>query len=237
MKLYNHSYLLPGEAEKRLYEAQQLLKSDNRKEALQRVNEARALLVEYLAKDNVEEIKDGTGFLRQSETFDDWQIFLIRETFAKKLEADTYSPHARQYLDIINICQLQSGFPEFESVQHFTDNRETFWADIRKASNNHKTPYKMENLESTFAVVGGNVYRIISKAVAQVCDIATGSDNPDIFALQEGAAVSLCDYLRDHSSRAGFWELSDTFGLFVASCKDIARALRLEGHGTESTQA
>lgn len=138
MKIYNHSYLLPGEAEKRLYEAQQLLKSDNRKEALQRVNEARALLVEYLAKDNVEEIKDGTGFLRQSETFDDWQNFLIRETFAKKLEADTYSPNARQYLDIINVCQLQSGFPEFESVQHFINNRETFWADIEASGEESK---------------------------------------------------------------------------------------------------
>ena len=132
MKIYRHNYLLPGEAEKRLYRAQRLLANDNSVEALQRVNEARELLIEYLAKDNIEEDNDCLGFLKQSETFDDMQINLIRDTFAKMLDSDTYSPHAWDYLDIINICQLQTGCPEFEDVQHYLQNRNSHFSEVEE---------------------------------------------------------------------------------------------------------
>ena len=130
MKIYTHDYTKPSKAESLLYEAQQLLASDNSAEALQRVNGARELLDEYLAKDNIVEDGDAYGFIKQSETFDNMQIYLIRDTFAKMLDSDTYSPHGRDYLDIINICQVQTGCPEFRDVQHYLQNRNNFWGEV-----------------------------------------------------------------------------------------------------------
>ena len=130
MKIYTHNYTKPSKAESLLYEAQQLLARESNSEALQRINEARELLGSYLAKDNIVEDGDALGFIKQSEIFDDMQIYLIRDTFAKMLDSDTYSPHVRDYLDIINICQVQTGCPEFRDMQHYLQNRKNFWGEV-----------------------------------------------------------------------------------------------------------
>ena len=72
----------------------------------------------------------------------------------------------------------------------------------------------------------GQVFRILTKGVAQVCDIATAHENPDIYAITDDGAVNVNSY---EGSRAQFWDLSDTFALRVGTTDEIQKEL-----GTES---
>lgn len=83
----------------------------------------------------------------------------------------------------------------------------------------------MENLEKTFIVKDGQVFRILTKSVAQVCDIATAHENPDIYAITDDGAVNVSNY---EGSRAQFWNLSDTFALRVGTTDEIQKELGSE---------
>ena len=83
----------------------------------------------------------------------------------------------------------------------------------------------MENLEKTFIVKDGQVFRILTKSVAQVCDIATAHENPDIYAITDDGAVNASSY---EGSRAQFWNLSDTFALRVGTTDEIQKELGTE---------
>ena len=83
----------------------------------------------------------------------------------------------------------------------------------------------MENLGKTFIVKDGQVFRILTKSVAQVCDIATAHENPDIYAITDDGAVNASSY---EGSRAQFWNLSDTFALRVGTSDDIMKELCTE---------
>ena len=83
----------------------------------------------------------------------------------------------------------------------------------------------MENLGKTFIVKDGQLFRILTKSVAQVCDIATAHENPDIYAITDDGAVNVSNY---EGSRAQFWNLSDTFALRVGTTDDIMKELSTE---------
>ncbi len=53
MKQYTHDYTKVSEAEDLLYRATRLMANDCHDAAVQRINEARQLLQQYLAQDNV----------------------------------------------------------------------------------------------------------------------------------------------------------------------------------------
>ena len=83
----------------------------------------------------------------------------------------------------------------------------------------------MENIEKTFIVKDGQLFRILTKSVAQVCDIATAHENPDIYAITDDGAVNVSNY---EGSRAQFWNLSDTFALRVGTIDEIQKELGTE---------
>lgn len=133
MKIYTHDYSLPSAAESLLYKAQKAFAEDAPETALEHICQARELLQTYLAGDNIRSDADAYGFVKQGETFDDMQLQIIREVFAKMLDEDTASPHAWDYFNIIDICQLQTGCPEFGSIQNYiARDRESHWGDCVK---------------------------------------------------------------------------------------------------------
>lgn len=58
MKKYSHDYTKPSEAESLLYRASRLIANECYDAAADRINEARQLLHEYLAQDNMIEDND-----------------------------------------------------------------------------------------------------------------------------------------------------------------------------------
>ena len=58
MKQYSHDYTKPSEAESLLYRASRLIANECYDTAAERINEARRLLQEYLAQDNMVEDDD-----------------------------------------------------------------------------------------------------------------------------------------------------------------------------------
>ena len=135
MKTYSHDYTLPSKAESLLCEAYQLIAKDLPQEALRRISEARETLGKYLAGDNI--VRDGDvadGFVKLTETFDEDQIVLIRDLFGEYLENHPKASHslmADDMLQVINVCQLQTGCDEFESVEQLLNNTSGLWAEIR----------------------------------------------------------------------------------------------------------
>jgi len=68
MKKYIHDYTKPSEVESLLYSATRLMANECYDTAVERINEARQLLQEYLAHDNI--IEDGDvadGWVKASE--------------------------------------------------------------------------------------------------------------------------------------------------------------------------
>ncbi len=132
MKTYSHDYTLPSKAESLLCEAYQLIAKDLPQEALRRISEARETLGKYLAGDNI--VRDGDvadGFVKLTETFDEDQIVLIRDLFGEYLENHPKASFAEEVLQVINVCQLQTGCDEFESVEQLINNISGSWAEIR----------------------------------------------------------------------------------------------------------
>lgn len=58
MKQYSHNYTKPSQAESLLYSATRLMANECYDEAVERINEARQLLQEYLSVDNMVEDDD-----------------------------------------------------------------------------------------------------------------------------------------------------------------------------------
>ena len=58
MKQYSHDYTKPSEAESLLHRATRLMANECYDAAVDRINEARKLLLEYLAQDNMVEDDD-----------------------------------------------------------------------------------------------------------------------------------------------------------------------------------
>lgn len=72
MKTYSHDYTKVSEAESLLYSASRLMANERYDEAIERIDEARRLLQEYLALDNM--VEDGEvayGWVRVSDIFGD----------------------------------------------------------------------------------------------------------------------------------------------------------------------
>ena len=68
MKQYSHDYTKPSEAESLLYSATRLMANECYDAAVERINEARQLLQEYLAKDNMVEDDDvADGWIKVSD--------------------------------------------------------------------------------------------------------------------------------------------------------------------------
>ena len=68
MKQYSHDYTKPSEAESLLYSATRLMANECYDAAVERINEARQLLQEYLAKDNMVEDDDvADGWVKVSD--------------------------------------------------------------------------------------------------------------------------------------------------------------------------
>ena len=75
MKRYTHDYTKPSEADSLLYSATRFMANECYDAALERINEARAILQQYLAQDNMiedEEVEGGyvryqdiSGFLEE----------------------------------------------------------------------------------------------------------------------------------------------------------------------------
>lgn len=144
MRTYSVDYTKISEAESSLYSATRLMANDCHGAALERIEEARRLLQEFLSQDNL--IKDNDladGLVKQSETFDDDQLDFIRDLFAeqmhksksgwdKALQNGDKHPIQQDELAIINVCQANLGCDEFESVEQFYRNKSNTWAEIRE---------------------------------------------------------------------------------------------------------
>lgn len=61
MKRYTHDYSKPSEAESVLYSATRLMANECYDAALERINEARTILQQYLAQDNMIEDEEVEG--------------------------------------------------------------------------------------------------------------------------------------------------------------------------------
>lgn len=123
MQQFSHDYTKVSEALESLYSATRLMANECYDAALQRINEARTILQQYLAQDNMVPDKDvSDGWIRYSEaaerTFTDEQLDFIRHLFAERLQRNWESALADDELAIINRCQARLGCPEFESVEH-----------------------------------------------------------------------------------------------------------------------
>lgn len=68
MKQYSHNYTKPSQAESLLYSATRLMANECYDAAVERINEARQLLQEYLAEDNMIEDDDvADGWVKAHE--------------------------------------------------------------------------------------------------------------------------------------------------------------------------
>lgn len=131
MKQYSHNYTMVSEAESLLYSATRLLANDCPDAAVERINEVRQLLQQYLAQDNMVEDDDvAYGWVKSSDTFNDEQLDFIRDLFADQLHHCPTSSTAQEQLDIINKCQRNLDCPEFDSVAQFTSNQSGLWTEI-----------------------------------------------------------------------------------------------------------
>ncbi len=131
MKEYSHDYTKVAEAENLLYSATRLIANECWDAALDRINETRKLLQQYLSQDNMVEDDDvADGWVKASDTFDDEQLDFIRDLFAIQLEMTTKSDLNAEELAIINVCQRNLGCPEFESVEQFLRNKSDKWSEI-----------------------------------------------------------------------------------------------------------
>ena len=144
MKTYSIDFTKISEAESTLYSATRLMANDCYDAALERIDEARKLLQEFMNQENLVE-DDGLadGLIKQSESFDDDQLDFIRDLFAEQMhkarlrwdkalqEGDKHALQQEE-LAIINVCQAQLGCDEFESVDQFYRNKSNTRTEIRE---------------------------------------------------------------------------------------------------------
>lgn len=88
MKQYSHDYTKPNEAEKLLYRATRLMANECYEAAVERINEARQLLQEYLAQDNMVEDDDvAVGWVKAHE---------VEELINGKVDEDLWKNYSPQ---------------------------------------------------------------------------------------------------------------------------------------------
>ena len=135
MKQYSHDYTKPSEVESLLYSATRLMANECYEAAVERINEARQLLQEYLAQDNMVEDDDvADGWVKVSDTFNDEQLDLIRDLFGDRLHLARWSLNGflhQEMLDIINVCQRNLYCDEYNSVSEFWDDDSGTWTERR----------------------------------------------------------------------------------------------------------
>ncbi len=145
MKQYSHDYSKVAEAESLLYSATQLMANESWDAALERINETRQLLQEYLAKDNMVEDDDvADGWVKSIDTFNDDQLVDIRDVFGEALAGlkDKKSNDesitraiigvAKERLDIINVCQRNLYCDEYNSTDEFWNDESGTWCERKK---------------------------------------------------------------------------------------------------------
>lgn len=145
MQQFSHDYTKVSEALESLYSATRLIANECCDAALERINEARTTLDEYLAQDNMIPDKDiADGWVRHSEaqeyTFTNEQLDFIRDLFADQLSKAPASTLAAEELAIINRCQEQLGCPKYESVKQFITNQSGRWTEIEPKALTSSTP-------------------------------------------------------------------------------------------------
>ena len=126
MKIYIHDYTKVSQVDDLLYRAQRLFANGCYNEVLMRINEAREMLQEFLAKDNLVIDRDAIGLIKEGDTFDEHQLAFIRDEFACIMEQTN---NANGELDIINKCCRLLEDPEFESYEEFEKNNSGTWAE------------------------------------------------------------------------------------------------------------
>lgn len=132
MKTYSHDYTKAAEVENYLYSATCLMANDCYDAALERINEARQLLQEYLAKDNMVEDNDvAFGWVKSQDAFDDDEMDFIRDIFGETLGKCPTACYANEALGVINKCQRYFDCDEFEDVEQFCSNTSNTWNEIK----------------------------------------------------------------------------------------------------------
>lgn len=145
MKQYSHDYTKPKKAEQLLHEVQVEMRWQNHYQAQQKINEARQLLQEYLAQDNMVEDDDVVdGWVKANDTFSDDQLEDIRDEFVEALERlkgsksddDSISRAikgvSQNRLEIINVCQRNLCCDEYNSVDEFWNEEPGIWNERRR---------------------------------------------------------------------------------------------------------
>lgn len=126
MKIYIHDYTKVSQAEAMLYKAMQFLKTRDPGAALCHIQEARKMLQQYLAVDNMIIDRDSIGLIKGEDFFDEQQLASIRDEFACIMEQTN---NANDELDIINKCCRLLEDPEFESFEEFKKNTSGTWCE------------------------------------------------------------------------------------------------------------
>ena len=132
MKTYSHDYTKVAAAESHLNTAQQLNAHDDPIEAWKHIEDARQLLQEYLAQDNMVEDNDvAFGWVKSQDAFDDDEMDFIRDIFGETLGKCPTACYANEALGIINKCQRYFDCDEFEDVEQFCSNTSNTWNEIK----------------------------------------------------------------------------------------------------------
>lgn len=133
MQKYTPDYTLIQEAMDCLYSATRLHANECYHDALDRINEARTLLTQYLSQDNMvpdDDVYD--GWVKRRDAFDDNELDFIRDTMADLLDRISVRPSiADEALAIINHCQRILLCPEFDSVWEIRNNKSNTWTEIK----------------------------------------------------------------------------------------------------------
>ena len=139
MKQYSHDYTKVKETQKVLFFALEDFRNDHTYEAKRGIMEARQMLDEYLAQDNMVPDDDvENGWVRYNEamehSFTNEQLDFIRDLFAEQLLRAPKSTLAAEELAIINRCQALLNCPEYKCIEQFTDNASGRWTEIETKS-------------------------------------------------------------------------------------------------------
>jgi len=104
MKQYTHNYALPSKAESLLYSATRLMANDCYDAALERINEARQLLQQYLSQDNmVEDDNVENGWVH----YNDAQAEIDRLHNLNRHYLETLHAQGRVALEIVRCSEEQ----------------------------------------------------------------------------------------------------------------------------------
>lgn len=126
MKIYIIDYTKVSQAEAMLYQAQQSLNRRDPGAGICHIKEARKMLQQYLAVDNMIIDPDSNGLIKGEDFFDEHQLAFIRDEFACIMEQTN---NANGELDIINKCCRLLEDPEFDSFEEFQKNTSGTWCE------------------------------------------------------------------------------------------------------------